>query len=290
METPVPIVVLHIGIQPYFTSCVLLNARYNNVIVIGDNNNKQIADISNVEHCNIQSLNSKELVEFQKCFFNYSTNSASYEFLCFARVFYMKRLMELKGLNAIFHVDSDCIMLERLDKVLPLIRKTHSIAYSLEQSNNPFGMVGCIHNGLLTMEFCNKFIQLCFDIYLTKTKFHLIEPKVRWHRDNNAGGGICDMTLYYLLSSEKLIDVFDLNQVIDIDGTPCTFDHNINIAVGYDGTETYKMKGNMKNIEKEGDHFYITDAKTNRRIRALTFHFQGGAKQHMLRVYKNGNA
>ena len=62
METPVPIVVLHIGIQPYFTSCVLLNARYNNVIVIGDNNNKQIADISNVEHCNIQSLNSKELV------------------------------------------------------------------------------------------------------------------------------------------------------------------------------------------------------------------------------------
>jgi hypothetical protein len=285
----VPIVVLHIGTQPYFTNCVLLNSKHNPVIVIGDIHNKHITNVPNVEHYEIHTLVTQELNEFKKCFFNYSTNSASYEFLCFARVFYMKRLMELKGLDAIFHVDSDCIMLERLDKVVPLIRKTHSIAYSLEKSDNPLNMVGCIHNGLLTLEFCNQFVQLCFDIYLTKTKLHLIEPKVKWHVSNKQAGGICDMTLYHLLASEKLIDVFDLNQVIEVDGIPCTFDHNINSAVGYRGPITYKMNGSMKQVEKEGDHFFITEVGTHQKIRALTFHFQGGAKQHMLSVYKKGH-
>lgn len=293
LDMSVPVVIIHIGNQPYFRSCVLLNARYNKVIVLGNSENKNITDIPNVEHYDINTLDSPELGHFQKNFTNYSTNSASYEFICFARIFYVKRILELKGLDAVFHMDSDCILLEKLEEIVPVIRKTHTIAYSLEPSDNPFGMVGCVHNGLLSMEFCNAFIQLCFDIYVSKTKFHLIQPKIKWHVEGSHGGGICDMTLYHLLASEHILDVLDLNQILMIKGEPCTFDHNINMAVGYKGIDTYLKKGTMKQVMKEGDSFYITerdDVNTHgKKIRALTFHFQGRAKGHMLQVYKNGN-
>jgi len=286
----VPIVILHRGNQPYFRSCVLLNAKYNPVIVLGDDTNRDIAAVPNVEHVPIDTLEGPQLAEFRAHFTNYSTNSAGYEFLCFARVYYMRKLMELKGLESVFHTDSDCIVIESLDKIVPQIHaKGYTIAYSLEQSENPTHMVGCIHNGLLTREFCDAFAALCSDIYINRSKLSLLMPKIKWHQDNRQNGGICDMTLYHLLASEGLLRVLDLNQILEVDGVPCTFDHNINIAGGYKGPSTYRMKGPMKRIRKEGEQFFIQEAVSNAEIRALSFHFQGGAKPHMLQIYKNGN-
>ena len=286
----VPIVILHIGNQPYVKNCVLLNARYNPVILIGDDSNKDMGGIKNIEHVPIQSLATPDLERFKKHFVNYSGNNANYEFLCFARVFYMRRLMELKGLSAIFHTDSDCVIPEPLEPVLSIIRKTHTIAYSLDKNEDPHYMVGCIHNALLTPEFCEKFIQLCFDIYKTKTKLPLIMPKIEHHQKNNVPGGICDMTLYYLLAKERLIDVFDLNQIIQIDGKAAAFEHNLNTASGWRGEITYVMAANrLKKVEKVGDEFFLTEVDGGRKVRALSFHFQGLAKPHMFAVFKNGN-
>jgi len=285
----VPIVILHIGNQPYFKNCVLLNAQYNKVIVLGDDSNTDVGTIKNVEHVHVSALGSAELETFRQHFVNYSGNNANYEFLCFARVFYMKRLLELKGLDAIFHTDSDCIVLQELAPIVQEIHKTHTVAYSLEQNANPHHMVGCIHNGLLTSEFCEKFIQLCLDVYVTKRKLHLIQPKINYHRDNKIPGGICDMTLYYLLAKEKLLEVLDLNQLMTIDGTSSAFDHNIFSTVGYSGERTYVIQPNtMKQIEKKDSRYFFVDLEGHR-IRALSLHFQGHSKPHMLRVYKSGN-
>jgi len=260
------------------------------VIVLGDDTNRDITAVPNVEHVPIDTLEGPELATFRAHFTNYSTNSAGYEFLCFARVYYMRKLMELKGLDSVFHTDSDCIVVERLDKIVPQIHaKGYTIAYSLEQSDSPTHMVGCIHNGLLTREFCDAFATLCSDVYINRTKLFLIEPKIKWHQDNRQNGGICDMTLYHLLASEGLLRVLDLNQILEVDGVPCTFDHNINIAGGYKGESTYRMKGTMKQIRKKEDQFFIQEAGSNADVRALSFHFQGGAKPHMFQVYKNGN-
>jgi len=286
----VPIVILHIGNQQPFKNCVLLNAKFNPVIIIGDNSNKDLGSIKNVEHISIDSLYSSELDLFKNHFVNYSKNGAFYEFLCFARVFYMAQLMKQRGLDAIFHTDSDCIVLNPLDPIISLIRKTHTIAYSLEQNANPFHMVGSIHNGLLTPEFCDKFIQLCSDIYITKIKLDLIMPKIEFHEEKQVAGGICDMTLYYLLVKEKLIEVFDLNQPILIDGTSSTFDHSVFSAMGYRGEKTYSMMPNtIKKIEKSGDQHLFVEQESGQRIRALSLHFQGHSKPHIFAIYKNGN-
>jgi hypothetical protein len=50
------------------------------------------------------------------------------------------------------------------------------------------------------------------------------------------------------------------------------------------------MKGPMKQIRKKEEQFFIQEADaTGQEVRALSFHFQGGAKPHMFQVYKNGN-
>ena len=55
-----------------------------------------------------------------------------------------------------------------------------------------------------------SFNKLYEDIYINKSKFHLIEEKYLYHLNNNLKGGVCDMTMYYLINKHKLVDVQNL--------------------------------------------------------------------------------
>jgi len=142
-------------------------------------------------------------------------------------------------------------------------------------------MVGSIHNALLDLDFCNKFIDLCFDIYKYKTKFNLIQDKILWHRNNKIAGGICDMTLYYLLHSEKIVDVHDLNIPLLINNEDCVFDHQLSRSYGYLGEQTYKLKNRIKNINKLHNKYYIEDIN-NKQVRLLSVHYQGNHNKKLL--------
>jgi hypothetical protein len=144
-------------------------------------------------------------------------------------------------------------------------------------------MVGSIHSSLLNTEFCSKFIQLCFDVYENKTKFHLVEPKIRWHRENRIPGGICDMTFYYLMYSEKIVDVTDLNERMVVNTEPCVFDHQVTGPYGYLGENTYTMSGAFKDLYNCNNKFYIMTT-TNILVRALSLHFQGKSKQILINL------
>ena len=63
-------------------------------------------------------------------------------------------------------------------------------------------MSASIHSSLINSEFCNEFTKLFQGIYIDKTKFQLIEDKIKYHNEKNVAGGICDMTLYFLLFNE----------------------------------------------------------------------------------------
>jgi hypothetical protein len=254
--------------------------------LIGDTSNQTaFSDISNVSHIHIDSFNTHELDKVHRmksCFVNYSTNNETYELNCFLRVFYLDILIRRTGIPKFFHADSDCIVLEDLSKIK---FKTH-ISYMLQtfsQQTNPFHMVGSIHSSLLTADFCSKFIELCFDIYENKTKFHLIQPKLHWHRDNQIPGGICDMTFYYLIYSEKIVNVTDLNECIILDGEPCVFDHQVTGPYGYLGENTYTMTQPFKNFYMKSGKFYMMTT-TNTLVRALSIHFQGNSKQKLLNL------
>jgi len=279
----IPIYIFHLGNQLYFQKCVSINSKYNHVYLIGDDSNKELfKNNPSVTHIHINSFTGDAIKEINRmimCFHNYSTNRDVYELNCFLRVFYLKELIKQTNIPAFFHVDSDCIIFESLENI-PF---TSPIQYSLQtfyEEKNSFYMVASIHNALLNMDFCNKFIQLCFDIYENKSKKHLIMPKVSWHKNYNIAGGICDMTLYYLLHSEKIINVSDTNDIIIVNGEECTFDHQISGSYGYLGKNTYKMKDNIKQIEIRNNKAYFVNDE-NKFIRALTIHYQGANKKMM---------
>jgi len=278
------IVIFHKGSQDYFIDCVNVNSKFNFVYVIGDEFNKNLfLSNSNVKHIIMDEFTSPNIIRFIKCFINYSTNLHNYELFCFLRIFYIYELLIRENIKDIFHLDSDCVLYEKLEN----ITFNKNICYSLQkhaQKNNEYNMVGCVHNALLNKEFCEKFIQLCFDIYENKTKFYLIKPKIDWHKKNNISGGICDMTLYYLLYSENIIDVEDLNDIIIINGEKCTFDHNLSNSYGFNGDDTYIMKNGIKSLTKEKNKnnnekkIYAT-TNDGILIRLLTIHFQDNKKK-----------
>jgi 3,5-epimerase/4-reductase len=291
----IPVIIHHTGgNQDYLQSCVKINSQKNKVYLIGDDVNKTAyADNKNVEHVHINDLDSEEITEFKKHFVNYSSNDHTFELNCFLRVFYLKNLIQLKKLNRIFYVDSDCIVLDNISEIM---RKSPSIkiGYSIQtftQERNPFHMTGCIHNSVINLDFCNKYIEFCFDIYKTRTKYHLIEPKVNHHKTHS--GGICDMTIGYLGYTNQIFSdpITNMNDIFMIDGEECTFDHNINDPYGYLGMNTYQTEWNgnisrwceVKKIQIENNKYYAT-TNTGKRIRLLTLHYQGGAKEGLARL------
>ena len=291
----IPVIIHHTGgNQDYLQSCVKINSQKNKVYLIGDDVNKTAyADNKNVEHVHINDLDSEEITDFKKHFVNYSSNDHTFELNCFLRVFYLKQLILLKNLNRIFYVDSDCIVLDNISEIMqksPSIKIGYSIQ-TFTQESNPFHMSGCIHNSVINLDFCNKYIEFCFDIYKTRTKFHLIEPKVNYHKTKS--GGICDMTIGYLGYTNKIFNepITNMNDIFMIDGEECTFDHNINDPYGYLGVNTYQTEWNgnisrwceVKKIQIENNKYYAT-TNTGNRIRLLTLHYQGGAKEGLARL------
>lgn len=266
-----PVVIVHNGNQLYFRKCIEHNNK-NLVYVIGDDSAQEAClSFPNVKFVNLQTLHDENADRFNKCFVNYSDGPRDSYCFCFLRVFYIHQFLLKFNFEQIFHIDSDCVVLENVND----IHFPKKIAYSIQKVPNPHNMVGSIHNSLLDLKFCDEFINLCFDIYENKSKFNLIEKKINWHKQNFIRGGICEMTILYLLHSENILDVFDTNEVTYYNDEPSVFDHQIN--GNYGGSKTYKILGGIKKLTKENGAYYaetIDGIKT----RLLSLHFQGRAK------------
>lgn len=289
MSLNIPVVISHSGDDDYFKAVTIIAAQKNFVYVIGDAaNSKTFEGIAKIEHVHKEDLYTEELRSFESAFVNYSSNSHEEELRCFRRVFLAHHLMKVKDLTHIFHLDSDCLLLESVSKFISLDPASAVTAYALMPNYYPFFMAACIHNALLSRDFCNQFSKLCNDIYVTKSKFDLIAPKIKWHSDNKVGGGICDMTMYYLLHSENLVSVLDLNQAFMINDELCIFDHNINIEFGPAGDNTFKLKNGMKKVLRLNEKYYC-ETKEGVLVRAITLHFQGSAKKFIPEFYAVGN-
>jgi hypothetical protein len=274
---PIPVVIFHVGgNQPYFINCVNISSQKNMVYLVGDDSNKRtFVNNQNVLFFHVDDLSSKEADDFKHCFVNYSTNDQHFEMYCFLRVFYMKTLFEKTQDSRMFHTDSDCVILESVSN---LFSESDAVtSYFIEKSTNKYHMVGSIHNALIDIHFCNKFIQLCFDVYGNRTKSHLIDEKIQWHQNTGMPGGICDMTLYYLLYSEKRIDnIVDLNIPISQNGEDVVFGDYILGSNGYGGY-VFETHDEIKTVVKteRGCYFKTVDGRL---IKTASIHFNCNTK------------
>ena len=207
----IPIVIHHTGAQPYFQKCVRINAVHNTVIIIGNEENSTLFnDLDNVFHLYEETFVSDDLTEFEKNFVNYSTNNSNYEFKCFVRIYLLREFLKKYPFTKVVFGDSDCIFLTNMDAFYKKNPQIHC-AYSIIQEHKPHNMSASVHASLLNLDFCDAFVRVCRDIYVNKSKFHIIQPKIQWHKTNNVNGGICDMTIYYIIYVIMIIVEFEPN-------------------------------------------------------------------------------
>lgn len=270
----IPIVLFHIGNHSYLHANISrLRQISNNITLIGDETNRG-ADVTT--HIHYKNLRSPELDEFEKHFVNYSTNSAEIERICFARVFYIRKWMESTGNYGCVYLDTDCVLLRPPEE---LFKTGLAYVYNDYATNEPDKMAATIHVSFLTYEFTLAFQRMCYDVYVTKTRFSLIEPKIRYHQETGAPGGICDMTFYFLLTKE-----LSVTKLLDLQSDGSTFDDNINDTLGFLGKNTFVLRDGRKMIRKNGVTIeaFCTNGEW---VRLNNLHFQGAAKQYINAVF-----
>ena len=147
-------------------------------------------------------------------------------------------------------------------------------------------MTSSVHVGLLNTEFCDKFETLFNDIYINENKLNLINEKIKFHRQSDGtfiNGGICDMTFYYLLQSEKYLDVQNLGEPIEIDGKKHVFMNILMNGEGQQNMKQYRLKNGLMEVRpsENGKDNTIFDQINNEEHILWNIHFQGSAKRFL---------
>lgn len=268
----IPIIVIHFGDQPYVLACLRETAKHNrDIYLIGDKSNaslsRAIPNLQWIDHLTLPL--SAQARAFEQSFVNYSTNSKEFEITSFLRMFYAQSLLDRLSCDAFFHLDSDCALLAKLESIRFCAANGLAI-YS--DFGNRLRMAASVHNARLTRHYLQRFAELSNEIYVRGSGFNLIAEKVRFHRDNQIDGGVCDMTLHHILSRE--IDVQNLGHPVD----GCVFDYRFGTAEGDELQSQYAVDRGHKIIDRRGDGIYIEDVRGSK-IRLLSIHFQGLAKK-----------
>ncbi len=275
-------VFIHKGYQPYLKYNLKITSKYNNVYLIGDDSLKPLANISNnIKFVNITRFeNSNQIRYFYQNFKNYSSNSFEFEWFCFARIFILNEFMKEYKLERIFYSDSDNILLKNVNNLC----FNEEIAYIIPKQEDKHRMSASIHSSLINSEFCNEFTKLFQGIYIDKTKFQLIEDKIKYHNEKNVAGGICDMTLYFLLFNEGKLKIQNLLiPFSDKSGNEIVFMNQINTGEGYKANKNYEMKRKKLKIYSNG---YIRNIMDDKKIAIGNIHFQGASKKNLNRFTK----
>lgn len=273
-------IIFHQGYQKYLDLNCQITSKKNEIILLGDKSLKKMDKIKNVDFIDIDKYLKNEKIDFYKKHFQpYNTTPEKYVWLWYLRIFVMKLFLEENNLNTIFHLDSDNILFENIND----FNYEFENAYLVNDNFIPTHMTASIHCGLLSNTFFKEFESLYEDIFINKQKFHLIEEKIQFH-EKFGKGGICDMTLFYLLFKEKYIKVQNLmNPVLSkINGEDYFFMDNFSDPEGDLGKNQFRTNYKKKiklYMNKDGKTLQIYDVIRQKKLNLINIHFQGSAKK-----------
>jgi len=271
----IPVVIVHTGYKDYLRANLEVTSKKNKIYLIGDTSLSKLGGIKNVIWLNIEEYNKTEKIkEMEKNFVNYSTNPRGFELFCFLRVFIIAEFMRIFKLKRVFHSDSDNILFHDINDI---IGDLECPAYHTNGNyGNSFRMSDSIHNGLITQDFIKVFSELCKKIYV-KGDYSLIKDKIEYHK--KVPGGICDMTFYYLMRAEEMIDVVDLNKPRN----GKVFINIFKIGDGWESRKQYTMDEKTECIKvwKKGGKNMVFDQVNKKFLELVNIHFQGGCKKFL---------
>jgi len=273
----IPVVIFHTGNQRYLKEICKLNSQKNNLVLIGNSENKSLGNLKKVDFIHYKDVVDEEKISYYREFFK-PFNSVNQEsvWLWYFRVFVLSDYIKREKKESIFHCDSDNLLLKNVNE----LNYIHKNAYIISPDWTANHMTASIHIGLTSQNFYENFISLYEDIFITKDKFNLIEEKIKYHNETS-NGGICDMTLFYLLNKENYIEVDNLLIPRTSDGRKYVFMNNLNTSEGIKSENQYEMfKGRIKIFTNRKDKSnLIFDKLNNEFYEIVNIHFQGKSKK-----------
>ena len=275
-----PVVIVHEKYEKYLKINLEITGKNNHIYLIG---NKELADFDskNITFVDIAKYkNLKQLNIMKEKFVNYGAKDDRTELFWYSRVIMISEFMKEYNFEKIFNIDSDNILLNDVNKY----PYSYENALCVSKNWHENYLTASIHCGLINENFCEEYEKLYFDIFINKSKLSLIEKKINFHKNNP--GGIADMTLYYLLHSENIIDVHNLLEPVLIDGVKSVFMNNVSNSEGYENQDQYSMNRKYIDIVKKDNKNLLYDKKNEEYLNILNIHFQGKAKKKMNNLLK----
>ena len=270
--------IIHIGYKKYLEENIKITSKTNKIYLIGDNSVKCLEKYENVIYVDIEEFMKSEKINYYKSKY---VNYANYDFNWIwiagpGRIFTIQLFLEKYKFNHIFNIDSDCILLKDINNY-PF---KQDIAYCINQNyENKYRMSNSIHSALLDKNFCIKFEKLYNDLYINKSKFKLIEDKINYHKNNNISGGICEMTLCYLLQNENYISVDNLLEIKNHNNTKLTFMNTLYSNESSENKDQYLKENNIIKIYDINGEKKIYDKINQEYIELWNIHYQGDCKK-----------
>ncbi|MCM1262522.1 MAG: hypothetical protein NC313_07340 [Butyrivibrio sp.] len=272
----VPVVFLHCGRQNYLKTAIYVAQKNNDILLIGDNSNR--------DYCaNWFCIDDYQNIKFENFKNNYkhmSSNSESFELMCFQRYFYLYEFMKKERLQTAIMVDSDVLVYGNLHQYFK--QYNCGCAFSIPYKQEPYIWVAGPQCCYWTLNSLHSFIEYLGSFY--DTYIDMLEEKYKYGKSKNKKGGICDMTALYLWGKERK-DVLNLaiikNNIV--------FDCSLQSSANYFPNEfCFDKILRIKKLYYVNDRLYFKTVR-GELVEAVIVHCQGSSKAIMSMIYKKSN-
>lgn len=282
------IIIFHLGSQAYVKQCLQQALKYDNEIILLNDNPDHFKEFSNNTNCKIVNYNkyTERATTFKKMYKHYSTNSYQLELICILRWFCVYEYMEKHDIKRAFICDSDVLIYDTITSIDTKYLKDNDYMLCSSSSKNVTG-----GQSIWNINKLKEFVDFIFEFYTGET----LQKMDTWWKTYKEPGGICDMTLLYYFANNSLDFVGlrlsnfpyfnqDLTQIFN---NELTFDLHLATYGNHPHPEEYEVneRTKNKNIKFIDNKPYCYNKRLQKDIRFILLHFQGRNKAIMKDYY-----
>lgn len=202
-----------------------------------------------------------------------STNSFSFEAICFGRWFIINRFLKDHFIPSFWYFDSDVLIFTDLTKENDIL-----LNYDISLSQRSCSHCSFWKDKKTLQDFCDFIMEQ----YSTSLYVQKLEDFYQYHRKESRPGGVSDMALINLFVDQSSLQVFDSSLVHD----NAVFDHNLSSVINNPHEKGYQSAWGIKKIYWRDELPFIERVSDRERIRLSVIHCQGKSKQFISTIYK----
>jgi hypothetical protein len=271
LTSSLPIVFIHRSNSAYLKYS-LSQAQATNprspVILIGDRSN-DCYDF--VVHREIDEF-FQGAAEFENIYTHFSTQSPSFELICFQRWFILRDFLLANKIPRCLYLDSDTML---YTDVTQDSEKFAHFDFTLSHQTS-----GCTFF-LNRVEALAGFCQFLMDVYSKKDRYFYDKLVAHYAvtRRHGLKGGVCDMTAFQLYGENHFGEIGEVAHIID----ESVYDPAITIS-----RPGFEMEGGVKKIVWRNDLPYGKHLRTGREIRFNSLQFHGSGSKSLISQFYTG--